>query len=567
MKFKAEGFADGALLRQQAEDHLRSQKELTDLNLQHNDVLKLVHELEVHQIELEMQKEELLIAKERAEQSEKKYIQLYDFAPSGYLSLSNDGTITELNFVAADFLGEERSKLIDKQLVQFLDAASKVRFLLFLNDLFTTERKQTCEVVIASDGPLSIHVLIEGLVSKSGDFCNLNMTDVTDKNLRQLELVKAKEHAERCDCMKSAFLANMSHEIRTPMNGILGFAELLKNPNLSGDEQHKFIQIIEKSGVRMLKIINDIVDISKIEAGLMKIYHSETNINEQIEELYSFFRPEVEEKGMTLHYTLSLSSQESIIYTDGHKVFAILTNLVKNAVKYTMKGSIHFGYTIKGDYLEFFVKDTGVGIPKDRQDAVFERFIQADLLNAHIQHGAGLGLSISKAYVEMLGGKIWNTSEEGNGSCFYFTLPYHTMGNKMSVKQDVEVIDINTLKKNLKILIVEDDDVSRMLLTITLKRFSQEIVEVKTGGDAVEVCRANPDIDLVLMDLQLPELNGNDATMQIRQFNKDVVIIAQTAYGLTSDRLDAITAGCNDYISKPIDGNALVSLIQKHLKV
>jgi len=228
-----------------------------------------------------------------------------------------------------------------------------------------------------------------------------------EKEKRAAELVIAKDHAEQSDRLKSAFLANMSHEIRTPMNGILGFAELLKEPNLTGEEQQEYIEIIEKSGVRMLNIINDIVDISKIEAGLMEVNLTESNGNEQIEYIYTFFKPEVEGKGMQFSYRHGMLSSESIIKTDREKLYAILTNLIKNAIKYTNKGAIEFGYDYVVEMhgrasLQFFVKDTGIGIPKDRQGAIFERFIQADISDKHSYQGAGLGLSISKAYVEML---------------------------------------------------------------------------------------------------------------------------------------------------------------------
>jgi signal transduction histidine kinase len=216
----------------------------------------------------------------------------------------------------------------------------------------------------------------------------------------------------------------MSHEIRTPMNGILGFAELLKEPNLTGEEHDMYLEIIEKSGVRMLNIINDIVSISKIEAGLMKLNWEESNINEQIDFIYTFFKPEVEGKKMVFSCHKGLPSNEALIKTDREKLYAILTNLVKNGIKYSEKGSIELGYTKEENHLEFYVKDTGIGIPEYRQDAIFERFIQADIADKMAQQGAGLGLSISKAYVEMMGGKIWVDSEIGKGSTFYFTLPY-----------------------------------------------------------------------------------------------------------------------------------------------
>jgi len=237
------------------------------------------------------------------------------------------------------------------------------------------------------------------------------------------ELLTAKAKAEESDRLKSAFLANMSHEIRTPMNGILGFADLLKESNLSSEQQKNYISIIEKSGTRMLNIINDIVDISKIEAGLMKIELKESNINEQIECIRTFFEPEAESKGLTLTYKNTLPVVDATITTDQEKLYSILTNLVKNAIKYTEAGGIEIGCFKKGETFEFYVRDTGIGIPVDRQQAVFERFIQADVEDSKARQGAGLGLAITKSYISMLGGTIRLESQEGAGSTFFFTLP------------------------------------------------------------------------------------------------------------------------------------------------
>jgi hypothetical protein len=379
------------------------------------------------------------------------------------------------------------------------------------------------------------------------------------------ELLVAKERAEESDRLKSAFLANMSHEIRTPMNGILGFAELLKEPGLSGEKQQKYIKIIERSGDRMLNIINDIVDISKIESGLMKIYIKETNINEQVENIYNFFKPEAEAKGLQLSVKKSLPEKEAIIKTDSKKIDAILSNLIKNAIKYTKKGTIEFGYYKKGTFLEFYIKDTGIGIPKDRQKAIFERFIQADISDKMAMQGAGLGLSIAKAYIEMLGGQIWLESEVDIGSTFYFTIPCNReIEEKTANQRNIPVEKVDNNFENIKILIVDDDQNSETLLSLIVEEFSSEIFIARNGFEAVEICRNNPDLDLILMDIQMPEMNGYEATQQIRQFNKDVVIIAQTAYGLSSDREKAMNTGCNDYIAKPLKFDALMVLIQKY---
>ncbi len=394
--------------------------------------------------------------------------------------------------------------------------------------------------------------------------------DITEKKKILEELLVAKEKAEESDRLKSAFLANMSHEIRTPMNGILGFASLLKEPKLSGEQQQKYIQIIEKSGARMLNIINDIVNISKIESGLMDVHLSEMNLNTQLQFVYDVLKLDADHKKLNLSFNCGFTGEEAIIQTDSEKFYGILFNLVKNAIKYTDSGAIEFGYNIVDTQghasLRFYVKDTGIGIPKNRQEVIFERFIQADISDKMARQGAGLGLAISKAYVEMLGGKIWVESEVGKGSTFYFTLPYQAEPAPETICQQGDPLEQCNAIRKLKILMVEDDEVSEMLLDETVKMFGKEILKARTGVEAVEACRNNPDIDLILMDIQMPEMGGYEATRQIRQFNKEVVIIAQTAYGLTGDREKSIGAGCNDYIAKPITKIGLQALIHKYFR-
>lgn len=265
-----------------------------------------------------------------------------------------------------------------------------------------------------------------------------NLENIVEQ--RTIELSVAKEKAEESDRLKSNFLANMSHEIRTPMNGILGFAGLLKEANLNGEDQINYITMIEEGGERMLGIINNLIDISKLESGMTKVVLTETNIKSQLEYIHSFFKPEVEKKGMQFFLNESLNEKEAIVHTDREKIYAILTNLVKNAIKYSETGFIELGCgsTLRQAQsdanspigsvreraeLQFYVKDTGIGIAPDRHQAVFERFIQADTGDNRAYQGAGLGLAISKAYTELLGGKTWMESEPGKGSVFYFTIP------------------------------------------------------------------------------------------------------------------------------------------------
>ena len=390
--------------------------------------------------------------------------------------------------------------------------------------------------------------------------------DISRRKKMEIELMIAKEKAEENELLKSTFLANMSHEIRTPMNGILGFTELLRTPGVSKDDKQKYLEIIDESGKRMLNIINDIVNISKIESGQLELSVAETNINDWIEFIFNFFKLEADQKGINLSTSKSLNSNDAFINTDVEKLYAILTNLVKNALKFTDAGSIKFGYVKTGDFLEFYVKDTGLGISESQKNIIFDRFRQVNESTTKEQQGAGLGLSISKGYVELLGGEIWVESDTINGSTFYFTIPFipvqqeqKTIKNKIPLKNS-EVTPI----KNLKIVIVEDDEISKLLLTIALKKVAKEIIVVSSGADAIATCRKNSDIDLVMMDINMPKMDGYEATEQIRRFNKNIVIIAQTANGFNIDKDKAMASGCNDYISKPINKVALIELIQKY---
>jgi PAS domain S-box-containing protein len=512
--------------------------------------------------------------------SEIRYRSLFESAKDGILILDAEtGKIVDVNPFLIDLLGYSHDQFFEKSIWEigtFKDIiANQNKYL----DLKKNEYVRYNDLPLETKDGRIIHVEFVSNVhiADNQNVIQCNIRDITERIKIEKELIKAKEKAEESDRLKSAFLANMSHEIRTPMNGILGFADLLKEPNLKSDKQQKYIGIIEKSGTRMLNIINSIVDISIIEAGLMKLDMKETNVNKQIEFIYTFFKSEAETKGIKLSFSNTLPQKEATIKTDSEKLYAILTNLVKNAIKYTPEGSIELGYVSTASTtttpdkmvsepveLRFYVKDTGIGIPAERQEAIFDRFIQVDIEDKMARQGAGLGLSISKAYVEMLGGEIWVESEKGKGSTFYFTLPYNFEPKKKTIVLQPASSDKNDTIRKLKILVAEDDEVSEMLIDSYIKMFGKEILKARTGAEAVEACRDNPDIDLILMDIQMPGMGGYEATKQIREFNKEVIIIAQTAYGLTGDRERAIKTGCNDYITKPIKKSELLALIQKH---
>ncbi|NJW52463.1 PAS domain S-box protein [Salinimicrobium oceani] len=393
--------------------------------------------------------------------------------------------------------------------------------------------------------------------------------DVT--RLKELtdDLLVAKERAEESDRLKTAFLTNVSHEIRTPMNGILGFAELLRDPLIAGEQQQHYLRMIEESGERMLNIINDIIDISKIESGELKTLISEVNINRTLEFACSFFEPEVQKKGLRLSCHFASRGEDICIMTDGEKFNAIVLNLLKNAVKYTDHGEIEIGFSLEGDMVKCYVKDTGIGVAPDKREAIFDRFVQAEIVDKKARQGAGLGLSICKAYVTLLGGNIWvapnaaGDSVENEGSTFYFTLPYEVPQSTEPAAEIFPDAEEPEDFPKLKILIAEDDRISSIIISNFIKDHCREILQARDGKAAVALALEHEDLDLILMDVQMPELNGHQATREIRKFNNEVVIIAQTAYTLADDAEKALAAGCDHYLSKPVRKQELIGLMQK----
>jgi signal transduction histidine kinase len=588
-------------LRQNAEKVLYKRMKESANPSSESDQLRLIHELEVHQIELEMINEDLSHANEKIKNLANKYSDLFDFAPIGYFILDSVGKILDLNLIGAKMLGESRSQLKNSLLAFFVARESNLAFNGFMDEIFTSHTKGECELKLTNMEDGQLFVRLSGIAQPGKEDCFVTMIDISQrKNAEYIvqqrnneigakneELILMNEYlnitnqkSQESDRLKSAFLANMSHEIRTPMNGILGFAELLKDRNLSLVDQQEYIQIIEKSGIRMLNIINEIIDISKIESQQMFLAMSVTDLNEQIRFVHTFFQPEATRKGLQLKCATGLEGKQALVMMDKEKLYAILINLVKNAIKFTDSGSISFGYQLIASKsancrmagkkeLEFFIHDTGIGIPKERQQAIFERFIQADITDIHAYQGAGLGLTISKSYVEMLGGRIWVDSNPevkagAQGSTFYFTLPYDPASSK-TMEPELAAITPDTRKQlsKLSILIVEDDQMSKLLLKNILRTSSKEVYYAAKGSEAIEMCKLHPDIDLIMMDIRLPEMDGYLATRQIREFNKKAVIIAQTSFALKGDREEALAAGCNGYISKPIDNKALVKLVNE----
>ena len=835
--------SDLSILRHKAEEMLHKTEDgkrmrgkgekVTDQSIQlsESEFQKLINELDLCKLELEMRNEQLMSSKNEAEIVTDKYTKLYYLAPLGYITLSKEGIITELNICAAELLKNERTSLKNSRFDFFVSENSRVVFNQFLDKVFQSKVKESCEIILSVAGNLSTHLYLTGLVENDGDQCLVIATEITqlkqsekslreseekyrvildniqdvfyqinmqgtvveispsiknlsefdrneiigcpaknfyfsqneraqflknitekgavqdyelqfttksgqlkvvsvnarmifnkegtpdhidgsmrditrrkmaEENLRKLqkaienakvsvvitdktgtiefanpfftqltgytkeeymgknpsvlksgchtqafyqefwdtiesgktwegefcnrkkngelywekavispiynenneithfaaiktditeakknneELIAAKLHAEESDNLKTAFLNNISHEIRTPFNGILGFLSILQNDDITTAERDEYTKIINESAFRLMNTINDITEVSQIQTGQIHLNESEISISQLLDNLIDPLKSDCEIKGLTFTVSNQVPFNMTNICTDHLKLNTILNNLLSNAVKFTREGSVELTVRIKetanniSDFgirdkaclvsnteLEFSVKDTGIGIPESKLHTIFEPFVQGDISNTRQFEGSGLGITIARAYVELLGGTIEVESIVGRGSVFRFTIPYRTDCKKNSTLNYSIPDELKKQSELLKILITEDDEASSMLLSITIKALCEKPLFARTGAEAVEACRNNPDIDLVLMDIKMPEMDGYEATAQIRQFNTDIIIIAQTAYALTGDMDRAIASGCNDYITKPILNEHLMAIVKKYFK-
>ncbi len=387
--------------------------------------------------------------------------------------------------------------------------------------------------------------------------------DITQQKQSELDLKRALEKAKESDHLKSAFLANMSHEIRTPMNGIMGFTRLLRKKGLSIEKHNEYLDVIEHSSKRMLNLINDLIDISKIEAKQVKIFNSHIDVNELLSYLENFFMPECKNKNIKLK---KVCKSDLNLLGDKDKLEVILSNLIKNAIKFTDKGQIKFGCEKRFNSLLFYVEDTGIGIPKEKHEEIFKRFIQADDRISKPYEGAGLGLSICKAYVELMKGELKLISEPNNGSRFYFTIPLTQKDDIIDIPQKQSSPTKTKDTSKLNILIAEDDMPSFLYLNIIMQNFAENIIHAPNGKEAVRICKENPDLDLIMMDLKMPIMDGYTATKTIREFNKDIIILAQTAYAFDDDHEKIIQSGFSGHLTKPIQENEVKKLLLELFK-
>jgi signal transduction histidine kinase len=557
---------DKTNLHHKAEGLLASKKNETKAQLSEDESLKLIHELQVHQIELELQNEELIQAKEQAELAFEKYTELYDFAPNAYFTLTKNAEIVELNLAGAKMLGKERSQRQNNHFGLFVSNGSKAVFNHFIEKVFESFTTENCEVTLTTIDNSILNVYLTGIARENENHCFVMATDITHRKQMELELMHEKEHAQESDRLKTAFLQNMSHEIRTPLNAIKGFSELLVKNHNNENKLQKFTKIIDQRSNDLLEIINDILDIAKIESGQLPVYLEECNLAELFDELTSQFNEyQIHHNKQHIKFNMHAycDPSGSIIITDKVKLKQIFVNLLTNAFKFTDKGTIEGGCKLENHNLIFYVSDTGIGIPADKQNVVFERFAQLRQAENRAVGGTGLGLSIIKGLLSLLGGEVFLESEPGSGSTFSFTFPCkaaHPLPKKASVFNKLTVCYF----PDKTILIVEDEVYNAEYIKEVLADTGINIIFAETGSEAIRIAASQP-VDLVLMDIQLPDMDGYQAAKQIKQHNPALKFIAQTAYAAITDKQKAFDAGFCDYISKPIKIDLLLSVITKHL--
>jgi len=539
---------------------------------------------------------ELIYAKEITEESEKKYKQLFNEMLDGFALhqaiYDADGNPVNYRFLDINpayekLMGYDREQIIGKTVLElepnietywienfgnvaktgkpfrFENQATdkgkfyagiafspqKDCFATVLNDV--TEKKKAEKILIEYD---------QNLKNQNEEYQVLNV-ELSELNQ---ELIIAKEKAIESDKLKTAFLANMSHEIRTPMNGIMGFTGLLSREGIDDNKRQNYIDIIQQNSTQLLSIINDLVDISKIEAGQIEIEQSNLKLDQLAQGVMgAFYKRSIDKK---INFELLNNNSGIEFVTDEIKLRQILVNLLDNAFKFTQEGSIVFGYQEKEKFIEFFVSDTGIGLDKHFHFSIFETFHQVELSSSRRYGGTGVGLSISKAYCEKMGGKIWVESELGKGSVFYFTLPNVKLNSGLN-QDTFRDEDLNSYNwSNKTILIAEDESVNYRFFEEIFEDTYVNLIWAQNGLEAVDFFKENNQIDLVLMDIKMPIMNGYDATKAIKQIKPNIPIIAQTSYALIGDETKAREAGCDDYIHKPIDINNLMKKIMKHFK-
>lgn len=514
---------------------------------------------------------------DKLKESEERYILIQSLAHVG----SWEPNFREENIWASDetfnLLGiEKKSNYISfDELLNVIHSDDKLKFENFLKDLNEKKKDFNTELKIVryvnDDRDLRfVHVITKVLKNENGNSVKIigAIKDITNFKKTIRELNRAKDRAEESDRLKTSFLSNMSHDLRTPMNAIIGYSELLNIGHLSPSNRREYTKIIKSKGLQLLTLIDDLIEVAKFETGNIQINKIEFDLNNLLSEVYNYFMDKKIQLGKEhIQLVLKRPDEPSIqsIYSDSGRIYQVLSNLISNALKYTLKGFVEFGYELEdNERLLFYVKDSGVGMSKEKQKYIFNRFKYIEKSNAMKFMGSGLGLTISKGILELLGGKIWVESEENKGATFYFTIPYEEaeLGEELKIDIDKQVIS-NYNWKDKVILVVEDEEVNFKFLETVLHDTQAQVLHANDGMQAIDLCLSINKIDLILMDIKMPEMDGYEAAKRIKQIRTHIPIIAQTAFASREDKMNSLRSGCDDYIAKPIEIELLLSKINK----
>ncbi|MFC2102081.1 response regulator [Bacteroidota bacterium] len=511
-------------------------------------------------------------AEEDLRQSEERYRAVADSAVDAIITLDSSGLIVGWNRAAEKLFGYSEAEMGGEPVTLIMPESSQKQHHDGINRIQQGEDERIIGKTVELKGKrkggeeFPIELSLASWTTDDGKFFTGIIRDITLRKNTEEELLKAKVRAEESDKLKSAFLANMSHEIRTPMNGIIGFTQLMEDPDITPEERTSFIDIIKTSSNRLLQVITDIVDISKVESGQTDVDVKEFNIVKLTNEILALYRPKADAKKLSLEIVSRLNTSETNISSDPDKLHQALCHIVDNALKFTSSGGVVLDIDLKNQILVVKIIDTGIGISPDLHERIFDRFRQEETDVARKYGGTGLGLSLAKSYIEMLGGMIWLTSTPGKGTTFVVEVPVTLEDEPLKEKAQTKEPEYKAQPfENISILIAEDEPDNATYLQMILERLGIELYFAETGEEAVNVCKRHPELSLILMDVKMPVMDGLEATRVIRKFRPDLPIVATTAFAMGSDKERCLAAGCSDYLTKPLRKEILLKTIKKYV--